>query len=306
MGTSGAKVAWLGLMLVLTAAISSSAQTQPATRPARDQPTTTRSVQRTVFAAPFENATGQDQYDPAAAGLSDLVGVLLAEQQNIQVVERQQLRLLTEEQAQSLKGLTGDKHAVQVGKLLHADTVLAGRLFLVQDKLTVSVKALDLGTSQVIAADQLSFQPRYLMEAALQMARELGKQMSLPLPEIDLGKIDRSPIASLHFAKALGDFYTGNLDAALMQLMRTIDLDPDYMDARHLAGVCYLRLGEDAHAIIEWEKFLERQPDSPLAPETRELLAAAKEREKHSTVPRFGPDSRPAGTPAPTTQGAGG
>jgi len=274
------------LSAAVLAATGGSDKPQPAKKP---------SARRTVFAALFGNETRQEQYDPAAAGMGDLVAVLLAEQKHIKVVERQRLGALTAEQARALKGLTGRKYAVAAGKLLKADTVLIGRLYLVQKKLMVSVQALDIASARVVAASKLSCRPEYVMEAALQLARDLGSQMALPLPEIDLKKIDTSPIASLHFAKALSHYYAGNMDAAIMQFMRTMDLDPDYVEAHYWAGRAHQRLGEDAHAIIEWEKFLKRRPKSKHDKKVRKLLAEAKDREKDSTVERLGPTStRPA------------
>lgn len=252
----------------------------------------TRSVRRTIFAAPFENVTGQRQYEPAAAGLGDLVAVLLAQQENVVVVERHRLAALTAEQARALKGLTGQTYALRAGKLFKADTVLTGRLFLLKGKLTVNVKALDIATARVAAADELSCRPEYLPEAALQMARRLGKQMALPLPKIDLKKIDKSPIASLHFAQALSHYYAGNADAAIMQFMRTLDLDPNYAEVHYWSGMCYHKLGEDAHAIIEWEKFLKDRGNSKYAKQVRRLLAEAKAREKQSPVERLAPTTK--------------
>jgi len=227
-----------------------------------------------------------------ATGLADLVAVLLARQKHVRVVERQRLGALAAEQARSLQGLTGQKYAIRAGRLLKADTVLTGRLFLIRNKLTVSVKALEIATSRVAAADQLSCRPTYLPEAALQLARNLGRQMSLPLAKIDLKKIDKSPIASLHFAKALSRYYAGNMDAAIMQFMRTMDLDPDYVEAHYWSGMCYHRQGEDAHAIIEWRKFLKRSPKSAHAGKVRTLLREAVAREKDSPVERLRPTTR--------------
>ena len=239
---------------------------------------TTQPVKRTIFTATFENETNQEQYDPAAAGLGDLVAVLLAEQDNIRVVERQKLLALAAEQAKTLKGLTGQARSVQAGKLLKADTVITGRLFLVKDKLTVSVKAIDIATARVVAADQISCRPTYLMEAALQIARKLAKQMSLPLPKIDLKRIDKSPIASLHFAKALSHYYAGNMDGAIMQFMRTMDLDPDYVEAHYWMGRSYHRLGEYDHALIEWEKFQKRMSESRYGKSLEKLMTETKAR----------------------------
>jgi curli biogenesis system outer membrane secretion channel CsgG len=260
-------------------------------------------AKRTIFPAPLENETGQEQYDPAAAGLSDLVAVLLAQQENVAVVERQRLEALTAEQAASLKGLTGGKYAIQAGKLLKADTVLTGRLFLIQGKLTVSLQAIDIVSERVMAADQMAFRAEDVVETALQLARKLGQQMSLPLPEINLKDIDKSPLASLHFAKALGDYYAGNMDAAIMQFMRTIDLDPDYTEALFWSGMAYQRLGEHDHAAIEWEAYLKREPDSKRAEAVRKLLAEAKAKDTRSSNERLGPDGAPSkAAPAPAAQ----
>jgi tetratricopeptide (TPR) repeat protein len=226
--------------------------------------------------------------------MADLIAVMLAQQEGVVVVERQKLEALTAEQAKTLKGLTGEQYAVSAGKLVQADTVLTGRLFLIQDKLTISVKALDIASARVAASDQLSCRPEDLPETALQFTRNLAKQMQVPLPEIDLKKIDTSPIASLHFAKALGHYYAGDMDSAIMQFMRTVDLDPDYVEAHYWAGLCYAKTGEDAHAIIEWEQFLNRQPSGKHAEGTRKLLAEAKQREKDSPVPRLGPTTKTA------------
>ncbi|MHC4983761.1 MAG: CsgG/HfaB family protein [Planctomycetota bacterium] len=275
-------------------------------QPADEKPAaTSRPATRTIFAAPFENETDQEQYDPAAAGMGDLISVLLAEQEHVTVVERQRLEALTEEQALALKGLTGKDYAIAAGKLLEADTVLTGRLFLVEGKLTVSAQALDIESARMLAADQTSCRPAYLAEAALQLARRLGEQMALPLPEIDIEKIDKSPIASLHFAKALSHYYSGNMDAAIMQFMRTMDLDPDYVEAHYWSGMAYHRLGEDAHAVIEWEKFLDRRPESKHAEKVKKLLAETSEREKESTVEPPAPESRPAEAEGETSSGKG-
>ena len=246
-------------------------------------------AKRTFFAAPMENETGQKQYQPVAAGLTDLVSVLLAQESSVTVVERQKLEELTKEQALSLKELTAQEYAVRAGKLLEADTVLTGRLFLLDRKLTVSMKALEISTARVVAADQISCRPEYLAEAALQLARRLAGQMAMPLPEIDLKAIDTSPIAGLHFAQGLSHYYAGDMDAAIMQLMRTIDLDPDYSEVHYWIGMCHYRLGEWPHAVIEWEKLIKRRPKSALAESVKGLLEEAKAHEKASPVQRLGP-----------------
>ncbi len=261
----------------------------------RPKPRRKSGIKKMVFAAPFENATGKDQYDPTAAGMGDLVVVLLAEQEGIAAVERQHLMALTAEQGRTLLGLTGTEYAVKAGKMLWADTVLTGRVFLIKGKLTVSVKAIDIATEQVIASDQISCRPTDLMESSLQVAIKLGKQMKLPLPKIDLDMIEKSPIASLHFSKGLSNFYAGNMDAAIMQFMQTLDLDPDFIEAHDWSAMSYFRLREYSHAVIEWTKYLKRASEGKHTEDVRGMLAEAKQYEKVSGVKRIGPSTKKGG-----------
>ena len=275
---------------------AASSAASPTTRPA------TRPAEKVIFAVTFDNATGQEQYDPAAAGMGDLIAVMLGRQDGIRVVERQRLDALTAEQARSLRGLTGEKYAVAAGKLMRADTVITGTLFLVQGKLTVTAKAMDIASERVAAAGQLATRPEYLVEDALQLARNMAKQMSLPLPAIDPAKIDKMPIASLHFGQALSSYYAGNLNAAIMGFMRTLDLNPDFSETLFWSGLCYSRLEEPEHAAIDLADFLKREPNSPHAEFAKTLLADAREKEKNSTVERLTPaDLMPKTRPAPST-----
>lgn len=278
----------LSLLLAIMTALSGPgvAAAAPPVTPAVSaaRPETGQPAKRILFAAPLENGTGQEQYDPVAAGVGELVVGLLGEQKQLTVVERQKFDALAKEQVLTLKGLTGEKYAIAAGKLLDANTVLAGRLYMVDDKPMVNVKALDLATARVIASAELSCLPEDLLEAALDLARKLAGQMSLPLPELDLAAIDKSPLAGLHYAKALSFYYAGNLDEALMQLMRTIDLDPDYVEAYYWSGLCYSRQKEWPHAVIEWQKLLERAPRSEHAATVAAMLAEARTK-AHLTTP---------------------
>jgi TolB-like protein len=286
-------------------ASGAAAQTGALAKPAGLKLPATRPAEKVIFAVAFDNTTGQDQYDPAAAGIGDLIAVMLAQHDGIRVVERQRLDALTAEQARSLRGLTGEKYAVAAGKLFHADTVVTGSLYLVQGKLTVTAKAMDIATERVAAAGQLATRPEYLVEDALQLSRNLAKQMSMPLPAIDPAKIDKMPIASLHFGQALSSYYSGNLNAAIMGFMRTLDLNPDFSETLFWSGLCYSRLEEPEHAAIDLADFLKREPNSIHAEFAKQLLADAREKEKNSTVERLTPaDLMPKTQPAATQPAA--
>jgi TolA-binding protein len=118
--------------------------------------------------------------------------------------------------------------------------------------------------------------------------------LPLPLPQIDPKQIDASPVASLHFAKALTHYYAGNMDEAIMQFMRTIDFDPNYTEVHYWTGLCYEKMGEAAHAAIDFEAYLKEQPQGKYATDAAKRLASARQRAAAEGTPRLGP-----GTPKP-------
>jgi len=70
-------------------------------------------------------------------------------------------------------------------------------------------------------------------------------------------------------------------DQGLTVIDKAIAVDPDYPDARFFRGIIRLRDKSDPEgAITEFRKYLVLAPDSPLAPQVRQLLAQAVEAQK--------------------------
>ena len=235
---------------------------------------------RTIFMAPLVNEAGDEQYDPLAAGVGELLEALLSTGTRVRMVDRLKFREIIAEHALRLKGLAGGKSAIEVGRLLNADTAIFGRLYAEENRLVISVQALDIATARVLASRQMPCRPEDLLDTAAHLAQALAQQLATPLPPIDLKQIDKSPLAGLHFARALSCYYAGNLDEALMHLMRTIDLDPDFLDVHYWSGMCYFRQEAFDHAVIEWESLLRRAPGSIRAAAVADHLAEARARVK--------------------------
>jgi TolB-like protein len=283
-GIAGWNEPFLAVEFGAPASASSSA---PTTKPTSRATTGPGNI--AVFAASFGNETDKEQYDPVAAGMGDLLAVMLGMQPDIFIVERQKLMALTAEQALTLRGLVGQKHAVQAGKLLKAEAVLTGRVYEAEGRLMVSAQVIDLATERVLAADVVACSPAQLPEAALHLANSISRGIFRPLPKIDVAAIDRSPVAGLHFAKGLANYYGGNMDAAIMHFMQAVDMDPDYVETHYWSGMAYHRQQEWEHAVIEWERYLKRLPEAPNAGAVRALLARDRARAGESGIPRLAP-----------------
>ncbi len=91
-------------------------------------------------------------------------------------------------------------------------------------------------------------------------------------------------------------------DQALTLLDKAIGLDDQYADARAFKGIILLRDKHDPEgAIAQFQRYLVRAPDSPLANQVRTLLAQAVEAQRSSTTPSPSSPSPSSTTPSSTS-----
>lgn len=236
----------------------------------------TQVQERTLFVAPFEDKTELVKYRSVPDGLTDLLGVFLAEHEHIKVVDRQHLKLLSKEEEIILAGKTGAAHALQAAKFLKADVVLTGRVSLEKGRLTARMDGLEVSTARLAVRTEAVLTADSLMNAALSLAKNVAERLATPLPEIDLAKIDKSPAAGLHFAKGISVYYLGDLDTAIMHFMEATNVDPYHAPAHYWAGKCYRMQKEHGHAAIEFTEYLALAPDGPHAAEVKAALPGLK------------------------------
>ena len=116
--------------------------------------------------------------------------------------------------------------------------------------------------------------------AHLALARALMAAQDLPDALTEFGNA-----AKLDPKNAEGFAYSGWLirlqgfpDQALILLDKAITVDPQYPDARAFKGIILLRDKRDPEAAVaQFQRYLVRAPDSPLANQVRALLAQAVE-----------------------------
>lgn len=89
-------------------------------------------------------------------------------------------------------------------------------------------------------------------------------------------------------------------DQALQLLDKAIEVDPQYADARAFKGIILFRDRKDPEgAIAQFQRYLVRAPDSPLADQVRTLLAQAVEAARTSGTATSTPTSTPTSTTSP-------
>lgn len=229
-----------------------------------------------ICIAPLNNNTGDKQYDALAEGFADMLAATLSEQKTVKVVERQRLRELLKEQKLSLLGLTDPATAVKIGKLLKADRIFVGGITKPKEDFIINVHAYEIETALLVASNQIQGKPEEILPAAYNLVNMLCKKLNLQLKPIDPNDIDKNPNASLHFIRGLGFYYSGNFDNAIVEFMKTQDLDPTSDKAGYWMALCFMEANEYRHALIELENLLVQFPKSSLRQDTQEKMAICK------------------------------
>jgi TolB-like protein len=223
--------------------------------------------------APLQNNTGNEQYDALAEGFADMLVAAFSKQESVKVVERQRFKDLLKEHKLSLMGLDDPVNAVIVGKLLKADQIIVGGISKPKDVLVINVHAYEIKTARLVASEQIQLQPTELVPALYSLGNRLNNKLNLPLRPIDPNDIDKNPIASVHFIRGLGFYYVGKYDNAIVEFMKTQDLDSTSDKAGYWMALCFMETREYQHALIELEDVLKRFPDSSLR---KEMLGKKK------------------------------
>lgn len=228
--------------------------------------------------APLSNNTGDDQFNALAEGFADMLVATLAEEESVTVVERQKLHEVLKEQKLSLLGLIDPVTAVKVGRFLKADRILVGGITRPKEKLIVNVHTYETETARLISSVQTQGKATDVFPLINNLVDKLCRGLNVELKPIDPNDIDKSPNASLHFIRGLGFYYAGNIDNAIVEFMKTQDLDPTSDKAGYWVAICFMNTEEYRHALIELETLLDRFPKSPLRRDTQKKIIVCKKR----------------------------
>ena len=228
--------------------------------------------------APLNNNTGDEQYDALAEGFADMLIATLAGWENVTIVERQRLDEVLKEQKLSLLGLIDPATAVRVGEILKADRILVGGIAKPKEKLVINVHTYEIETARLITSVQAQGKTKDIFPLTNNLVSELCKGLNVEPRPVDPNDIDKNPNASLHFIRGLGFYYAGDFDNAIVEFMKTQDLDLTSDKAGYWMAICFMNTQEYGHALIELEAMLDRFPKSPLRRDAQKKIVICEKR----------------------------
>ena len=218
--------------------------------------TNARAETLTVAVVPFSNNTGQEQFAGLSSGIADLLATELANGKDVQVADRSHLESLIKEQALSLHDLQSLNKAVEVGKLLAVDRLIAGGVMKVNNNIAIVAQVIDINSSRIMASFNETGLVDELLNISFRVTQKIHGALDIPIQKIDLEDIDHNPIASLHFMKGLGLYYAGNRDWAIMEFMKSSKLNPAHDASVYYIALNYFDGGEYKHAQIECQYYI--------------------------------------------------
>lgn len=172
----------------------------------------------------------------AAVNLGKAITAMLvtefSNREGIRVIERAQLNDMLREQDLVLSGRVDESSAIEIGKLVGAQYVLLGQASSIVDNLRMDIRAVDVETSEIVAVLKKSDRTSELLSVVVALADEFGQQLHL-VPPSHRPAIEPIPVpATIAFSRALDYEDRGEVDRAIQEYERTLELHPSHRDAQ--------------------------------------------------------------------------
>lgn len=129
------------------------------------------------FSGRIKNTTVQDMAD-------DFLIAALVDQRRFQVVEREKLKQILQEQKLSKEHLTDPEHSIQVGKLLAADAMLATTIAEGQKSVEIITRLVSTETAEVMETKDVYIEDKSLA-AVKELMEGLASKLTLGFPVVE-------------------------------------------------------------------------------------------------------------------------
>jgi len=181
------------------------------------------------------------EYEPLSKGIADMLITELSASPALQVVERDRLQTLLEEQDLSSSARVDQETAVKLGKILGAHHLLTGGFVIdPRENLRLDLRAVNVETSQVEYVETVSGKAEDILGLITRLGNLVSQRLQLPpLPQraapasSKTSKSDQLRAVML-LSRALDAEDTGNVKAAEALYREALDVYPEYDRARTL------------------------------------------------------------------------
>jgi TolB-like protein len=182
-----------------------------------------------------------EEFEPLSKGVTEMLITELAGSPSLQVVERDRLQSLLEEQDLARSGKVDQETAVRLGKLLGAQHLLMGG-FIVdpRNNMRLDLRAVSVETSKVEYVETVSGKSEDLLDLVAKLGAKVNQHLRLPPIASQVapagGKTSKPDQlrAVMLLSRALEENDKGNIPGAMALYRQALDVYPDYTRAKVL------------------------------------------------------------------------
>ena len=205
---------------------------------------------RTIAILDFDNNSLEesDKLANLGKGLADMLITDLATLSKLKVVERERIQFILEEIQRSEAVVAGQRltdpdFAVQVGKLLGAQSMLLGSYIKVNNKLRLDVRLIKTETSEIIKTESVEGKPDAVFDLTKKLAIKLSEDLEVELNKVEednlkrLRKEDIALEAAMAYSEALHMLDQERYNEARQMLVKALEISPGFRMAREKLSV---------------------------------------------------------------------
>jgi curli biogenesis system outer membrane secretion channel CsgG len=182
-----------------------------------------------------------DEYEPLSKGITEMLITELAGSPSLQVVERDRLQALLQEQDLARSARVDQETAVRLGKILGVRHLLMGGFIIdPREKMRVDLRAVNVETSRVEYVETVSGKSEDVLGLISQLGAKVAQRLRLPpiASQVSPAGVKTSKADQLRavmlLSRALEENDRGNVTGAMTLYRQALDVYPDYQRAKVL------------------------------------------------------------------------
>lgn len=184
----------------------------------------------TLAILPFDNnsVTDPEKYSPLSKGVAAmLITDLNRAGTDMKLIERSKIQTLLQEVALSQSGSIDKSTAVQVGKILGAQSIAFGSFMVLGDTVRIDLRIIKVETSELILAESITGDSNNFLQLEQDLAQKIAKSLKIAFtPEIVSKKSGIS--AALYFSQGVEALDNGDSTRAKKFFEKAVSVDPSY------------------------------------------------------------------------------
>jgi TolB-like protein len=176
----------------------------------------------------FQNTTKNKEYDWLSKGIADMLISDVSKSYQLEVVERENLEKIIKEQKLSVSGLTDERRAIEVGKLLNANKMVSGSFIILGKTVRFDAKITDIETGKILKSIETSGAVDDVFSMEKSLAENILTHFNSKIPDALNVRETNSPEASRTYYEGMVLLDGGKPAEAIEKFQKATEIDPLY------------------------------------------------------------------------------